>query len=94
MKIPRTAAVLTGVALVAFVTLFAFIAFIAFVAGVAFVPFVSLFAVNTVCAVNAVCSDSLYAGVDYSYPPVAVLLPSRPFKTERSYRFSHISSPV
>ena len=58
MKIPRTPAVLTGIALVTFVSLFALVAL------------VTLF---------ADCSGSLYAGVDFSYPPVAVLTDKRCF---------------
>ena len=62
------AAVLSLVSFVTFISFFALFALISFFAGVAFVSLVTLVAVNTVCAVNAVCSDSLYAGVDFSYP--------------------------
>ena len=60
MKIPRTAAVLTGIALVAFISLIALVTLFAFV---------TFFAVD---AVSTVCSGSLYARIGFSDPPVAV----------------------
>ena len=63
MKIPRTAAVLTGIALVAFIS------FVALFSGITLVTFISLVTLFAVCAVNA-CR--FYAGVGFSDPPVAV----------------------
>ena len=60
MKIPRTAAVLTGIALVAFISLIALVTLFAFV---------TFFAVD---AVSTVCSGSLYARIGFSDPPVAI----------------------
>ena len=68
MKIPRTAAVLTGIALVAFIS------FVALFSGITLVTFISLVTLFSVCAVNA-CR--FYAGVGFSNPPVAVLADKR-----------------